>query len=218
MKKEVFSIAININGQEVMFDADNNQVFCTSIDIAKVFGKRHDNILNLIGDKLKNKEIENFNLLNFKEIKYNDNRGRLYPCYKLTRDGFSFIVMGLTGSKADKWKVAFIKAFNQMESMLRTYEEQQFLKNTQKEVFNLKYESHCKDIILKQIKREEEDKKAKCVNVNCYRVEEVFDGHNVRTTLEWSLDFDKDVKYELNKPKITKGKMNIEENNKRRIK
>ena len=90
MKKEVFSIAININGQEVMFDADNNQVFCTSIDIAKVFGKRHDNILNLIGDKLKNKEIENFNLLNFKEIKYNDNRGRLYPCYKLTRDGFSF--------------------------------------------------------------------------------------------------------------------------------
>lgn len=69
MKKEVFSIAININGQEVMFDADNNQVFCTSIDIAKVFGKRHDNILNLIGDKLKNKEIENFNLLNFKEIK-----------------------------------------------------------------------------------------------------------------------------------------------------
>lgn len=69
MKKEVFSIAININGQEVMFDADNNQVFCTSIDIAKVFGKRHDNILNLIGDKLKNTEIENFNLLNFKEIK-----------------------------------------------------------------------------------------------------------------------------------------------------
>ncbi|EAH6576262.1 Rha family transcriptional regulator [Campylobacter jejuni] len=114
-----------INKQEVQFDTQNNQIFCTSLDVAKVFGKQHKHILELIGEKFNNNEIKNFcepNFrLSFKTRKIEGFRGRerKYPYYQLTKDGFSFIAMGLTGRKADKFKIAFINAFNEMEKLLQ---------------------------------------------------------------------------------------------------
>ncbi|MGI7158056.1 Rha family transcriptional regulator [Campylobacter coli] len=114
-----------INKQEVQFDTQDNQIFCTSLDVAKVFGKQHKHILELIGEKFNNNEIKNFcepNFrLSFKTRKIEGFRGRerKYPYYQLTKDGFSFIAMGLTGRKADKFKIAFINAFNEMEKLLQ---------------------------------------------------------------------------------------------------
>ncbi|HED5121522.1 TPA: Rha family transcriptional regulator [Campylobacter jejuni] len=114
-----------INKQEVQFGTQDNQIFCTSLDVAKVFGKQHKHILELIGEKFNNNEIKNFcepNFrLSFKTRKIEGFRGRerKYPYYQLTKDGFSFIAMGLTGRKADKFKIAFIKAFNEMEKLLQ---------------------------------------------------------------------------------------------------
>ncbi|HDX3811596.1 TPA: Rha family transcriptional regulator [Campylobacter coli] len=114
-----------INKQEVQFGTQNNQIFCTSLDVAKVFGKQHKHILELIGEKFNNNEIKNFcepNFrLSFKTRKIEGFRGRerKYPYYQLTKDGFSFIAMGLTGRKADKFKIAFINAFNEMEKLLQ---------------------------------------------------------------------------------------------------
>ncbi|WP_173938566.1 Rha family transcriptional regulator [Campylobacter coli] len=116
---------ININNQEVVFENKDEQVFCTSLDVAKVFGKQHKHILELIGEKFNNNEIKNFcepNFrLSFKTRKIEGFRGRerKYPYYQLTKDGFSFITMGLTGRKADKFKIAFINAFNEMEKLLQ---------------------------------------------------------------------------------------------------
>ncbi|ELS5511237.1 Rha family transcriptional regulator [Campylobacter coli] len=116
---------IVINNQQVQFDTQNNQIFCTSLDVAKVFGKQHKHILELIGEKFNNNEIKNFcepNFrLSFKTRKIEGFRGRerKYPYYQLTKDGFSFIAMGLTGRKADKFKIAFINAFNEMEKLLQ---------------------------------------------------------------------------------------------------
>ncbi|EAH9954805.1 Rha family transcriptional regulator [Campylobacter coli] len=104
-----------INNQEVVFENKDEQVFCTSLDVAKVFGKQHKHILELIGEKFNNNEIKNFcepNFrLSFKTRKIEGFRGkeRKYPYYQLTKDGFSFIAMGLTGRKADKFKIEFIK-------------------------------------------------------------------------------------------------------------
>lgn len=39
--------------------------------------------------------------------------------YYLTRDGFSLLAMGFTGKKALQWKMAFLKAFNEMERLLQ---------------------------------------------------------------------------------------------------
>lgn len=88
----------------------------TSLDVAETFGRRHDNVLNGIRNLGCSEE---FNLLNFKEIEYEDGRGRKQPMFLMTRDGFTLLVMGYTGELAMKFKEAYIKQFNAMEAILR---------------------------------------------------------------------------------------------------
>ncbi|ELC8688819.1 Rha family transcriptional regulator [Campylobacter coli] len=107
-----------INGVDVELEVANDQVTTTSLDIAAVFNKRHDNIIA----KIETFPKDSFTDLNFKASKYIDSTGRILPCYKITRDAFSLLVMGFTGEKAYKWKVEFIKAFNEMEKRLRNIE------------------------------------------------------------------------------------------------
>lgn len=107
-----------INGVGVELEVANDQVTTTSLDIAAVFNKRHDNIIA----KIETFPKDSFTDLNFKASKYTDSTGRVLPCYKITRDGFSLLVMGFTGEKAYKWKIEFIKAFNEMEKRLRNIE------------------------------------------------------------------------------------------------
>jgi Rha family phage regulatory protein len=38
--------------------------------------------------------------------------------YRITRDGFVFLAMGFTGTKAAQFKEAYINVFNQMEKQL----------------------------------------------------------------------------------------------------
>ncbi|EAI7113745.1 hypothetical protein CJ943_09250 [Campylobacter coli] len=107
-----------INGVDVELEVANDQVTTTSLDIAAVFNKNHKNIIRKINEFPK----DNFTKLNFELSKYIDSTGRILPCYKITRDAFSLLVMGFTGEKAYKWKVEFIKAFNEMEKRLRNIE------------------------------------------------------------------------------------------------
>ncbi|HEH4659126.1 TPA: Rha family transcriptional regulator [Campylobacter coli] len=107
-----------INGVDVELEVANDQVTTTSLDIAAVFNKRHDNIIA----KIETFPKDSFTDLNFKASKYIDSTGRILPCYKITRDAFSLLVMGFTGEKAYKWKVEFIKVFNEMEKRLRNIE------------------------------------------------------------------------------------------------
>ncbi|ELN8889834.1 Rha family transcriptional regulator, partial [Campylobacter coli] len=59
-----------INKQEVQFGTKGNQIFCTSLDVAKVFGKRHDNVLRDIENILNDlREIGDLQCkLNFEEV------------------------------------------------------------------------------------------------------------------------------------------------------
>ncbi|MCR8685992.1 Rha family transcriptional regulator [Campylobacter sp. 1569] len=113
-----------INGVGVELEVANDQVTTTSLDIAAVFNKRHDNIIA----KIETFPKDSFTDLNFKASKYTDSTGRVLPCYKITRDGFSLLVMGFTGEKAYKWKLAFINAFNEMEKRLKNLEKEQMQK------------------------------------------------------------------------------------------
>ncbi|WP_278549471.1 Rha family transcriptional regulator [Cloacibacillus evryensis] len=97
-----------------------NQSHIVSYDVAKIFGKRHDNVLRDI------REIgcsSDFYQRNFEES-YNiaemPNGGfRKYPFYRMTRAGFMVLVMGFTGRKAFTFKLAIIKAFNEMEAAIK---------------------------------------------------------------------------------------------------
>ncbi|MBT0824031.1 Rha family transcriptional regulator [Campylobacter lari] len=113
-----------INGVGVELEVANDQVTTTSLSVAAVFNKRHDNIIAKINELPQ----DEFNALNFKAVEYKDKKGELRPCYNLTRDGFSLLVMGFTGEKAYKFKVEFIKAFNEMEKCLKNLEQEQMQK------------------------------------------------------------------------------------------
>ncbi|EAI9446728.1 hypothetical protein C2679_03250 [Campylobacter jejuni] len=107
-----------INGVDVELEVVDNAVYTTSLSVAEVFNKNHKNIIRKINEFPK----DDFTKLNFELSKYIDSTGRILPCYKITRDGFSLLVMGFTGEKAYKWKIEFIKAFNEMEKRLRNIE------------------------------------------------------------------------------------------------
>ncbi|EAI8273259.1 phage regulatory protein [Campylobacter coli] len=110
-----------INKQEVQFGTKGNQIFCTSLDVAKVFGKNHfhvlrdiENILNDLREIGTSQDLSNFGL-----VKYKDKKGEFRPAYQISRDGFSLLAMGFTGKKALQFKIAFINAFNEMEKLLQ---------------------------------------------------------------------------------------------------
>ncbi|EAJ1119947.1 Rha family transcriptional regulator [Campylobacter lari] len=132
-----------INGVGVELEVANDQVTTTSLDIAAVFNKRHDNIIA----KIETFPKDSFTDLNFKASKYIDSTGRILPCYKITRDGFSLLVMGFTGEKAYKWKIEFIKAFNEMEKCLKNLEQEQMQKLAFRQ--SLGYKSQLKQQKLK---------------------------------------------------------------------
>jgi Rha family phage regulatory protein len=93
----------------------NGRPVATSLNVADVFGKRHDNVVRAI----KRLDIpKEFNLLNFEEITYIDDMGRNQPMYHITRDGFTLLAMGFTGKEAMRFKLAYIEAFNRMEAEL----------------------------------------------------------------------------------------------------
>ncbi|EAI6455317.1 phage antirepressor Ant [Campylobacter coli] len=113
-----------INNVEVNLNIKENKVFINSLDLAKVFNKNHRHILQTT----KNQPQNDFTESNFILSTYKDKKGELRPCYNLTRDGFSLLVMGFTGEKAYKWKIEFIKAFNEMEKRLKNLEQEKMQK------------------------------------------------------------------------------------------
>lgn len=102
----------------------DSRVVTTSLRVAEIFGKQHKHVLEAI----RNIECsDGFRGSNFRLIQrisdLGQGRTRKDPCYLITRDGFTFLVMGFTGKTAAKFKEAYIRAFNEMEAKLRRRQE-----------------------------------------------------------------------------------------------
>ena len=87
----------------------------TSRIVAAAFGKEHRDVLKAIRNLA---TPEDFNLRNFAQVDFKDDKGRVFPEYTITRDGCMFLVMGFTGAAAVDTKLKFIEAFNTMEAKL----------------------------------------------------------------------------------------------------
>lgn len=87
--------------------------------MAAYFDKRHDNVLRDIVNLLKIEEIKTFASNHFAMSEYRDAKGRTYPAYFMTKDGFTLLAMGFSGPKALEFKLAYIAAFDAMEERLR---------------------------------------------------------------------------------------------------
>ena len=105
---------------------ERDEAVCSSLDVSDCFGKRHDNVLRMIGGLLKNEETQKM----FKKSYYVDSQNKQqYPMYLMNRDGFSLLVMGFTGKKALDWKLKYINAFNQMEKIIRERQSQSWIES-----------------------------------------------------------------------------------------
>lgn len=98
--------------------ADNNDTArVDSRFVAQSFDKRHDDVLKSI----RNLDCsDEFRLRNFAESSYKNEQGKRQPCYAMTKDGFTFLVMGYRGKKAAKFKEMYIRRFNEMEQYIKT--------------------------------------------------------------------------------------------------
>ena len=105
---------INIQNQD-------GQLTVSSREVAQNFEKEHRVVLKAIDDLIAEMGVaQNYaDLFIPTEYQHEQNR-QTYREYLLTRDGFTLLAMGFTGSKALEWKLKYIEAFNKMESEIRT--------------------------------------------------------------------------------------------------
>jgi Rha family phage regulatory protein len=101
---------------------ENDKPMASSLQVAKHFGKQHNNILRDI-ESLKNDVPSDWFSLNFEPTEISvvvpaSGGIRKDPAYMMTRDGFAFMAMGFTGKKASKWKIDYLTAFNAMEAAI----------------------------------------------------------------------------------------------------
>lgn len=100
---------------DIILFTQNGEPVASSRQIAESFGKEHKDVLEAI----RTKTAENSALLEmFHLTEYTTSQNKKLPMYLMNRDGFSFLVMGFTGKKADEWKLKYIAAFNAMEKQL----------------------------------------------------------------------------------------------------
>lgn len=80
------------------------QAVTTSLKVAEIFRKRHDIVLRDIRSL---DCSDGFTSHNFVESKYKDSTGKYNPMYYITKDGFTFLVMGYRGKKAAEFKETY---------------------------------------------------------------------------------------------------------------
>ena len=90
-----------------------------SRDIAERFKKQHKHVLDKVTALESEIQPAENSARYFIPSEYKDLKGEMRKEYLLTRDGFSLVVMGFTGSEALKWKLEYIDAFNKMEEIIK---------------------------------------------------------------------------------------------------
>ena len=93
-----------------------------SLYVAEFFEKNHKEVLRDIRNiAAPNSGLsKEFAERNFALGSYKDKQNKKRPCYYLTRDGFTILVMGYTGKKALRFKELYIRRFNEMEELIKS--------------------------------------------------------------------------------------------------
>ena len=105
--------------KDVVIKKIDGELVVTSRQVAEDFEKRHADVLRAIEDLNSENAIlrsQKYFIETYYKVEGNNKN---YKEYLLTRDGFSLLVMGFTGSKALQWKLKYIEAFNKMEQELK---------------------------------------------------------------------------------------------------
>lgn len=106
----------HIHKDIVVMRNNDGELVVTSRQVAEDFGKQHQHVTQAIENLISENSLLKSMMM---ESEYTTERGRKYKEYLLTRDGFSLLVMGFTGSRALEWKLKYIEAFNKMEQAIK---------------------------------------------------------------------------------------------------
>lgn len=100
---------------------DTNETMADSRDVADYFGKRHGDVIRAIRFLHCTPAFRerNFASFNIKELSGAESISH----YRMTKNGFSFVVLGFTGEQAGIYKERYIEAFDVMEAELRRRRE-----------------------------------------------------------------------------------------------
>ncbi|EBW6452646.1 transcriptional regulator [Salmonella enterica subsp. enterica serovar Oranienburg] len=109
----IMATTLTLSHPEVTIE--NGRAVTTSVAVAEYFRKMHKDVLKKIDNLDCSPE---FTERNFAPSEYTDSTGRKLPMYKITKNGFVFLVMGFTGKKAAAFKEAYIAEFDRMENEL----------------------------------------------------------------------------------------------------
>ncbi len=107
--------------ENLVIQSSQGQDVTTSLIVAEVFGKRKADVLRDIRNLHCSPEFKERNfalMVSINELPQGGAQKSEY--YQMTKDGFSFLVMGYTGNKAGKFKEMFINEFNKREMMLKS--------------------------------------------------------------------------------------------------
>ena len=100
----------------------NNHVTALSTDVAKYFGKSHFHVIRDIENLIEKLPSSRASIFGASEVQIASNLknapSKLIKAYRMTRDGFTLLVMSWTGEKALQFKLAWLDAFNRMEEQL----------------------------------------------------------------------------------------------------
>ena len=114
----------------------NGVLVADSLEVADRFGKRHTHVLRSIDDIIN--QLESQSTQNWADYfipdDYQDNKNRTQRRFKLTRDGFSLLVMGFTGPAALHWKLLYIEA---LPNFLTVYDIRDYLGIGQRQAYEL---------------------------------------------------------------------------------
>lgn len=112
--------------EELVYLSKKDEAVCSSLQVAEKFGKRHADVIRAINNLLENDSTQNC-VRCFNKSSYTDAKGEKRPMYVMNRDGFTFLVMGFAGNKANEWKWQYIKAFNKMEEFIKEKKSQKWI-------------------------------------------------------------------------------------------
>lgn len=105
---------------DLVFQNSNGNDVTTSLIVAQVFGKRNSDVLRDIRSLNCSESFRKRNfalMVKMNELPQGGSQKSEY--YEMTKDGFSFLVMGYTGAKAGEFKERFINELNRRESLLK---------------------------------------------------------------------------------------------------
>ena len=113
-------ITVTLDASDLVFEY-SGEFFTTSQLVAQVFGLHHHDVLQKIDSLECSDEFMSANFCVHDEfIHAGAVRGKS-KLYRMTKDGFMFLVMGLSGKNATATKEVYINTFNQMAHIYPHY-------------------------------------------------------------------------------------------------